>query len=101
MPKVSKERFNQMVAEQITVANTHLPESDPGVAGAALMQAAARFNAFVSASRFVSGRMMLQSKDLHINHYVALYRRYLEDNYQEYADNYDKYQGPKKTGISK
>lgn len=101
MAKVSDQRFNEMVVDHINVANKHLPESEPGVAGAALMQAAARFNAFVSATQFVNGRFMLENKAQHIDHYVQLYRRYLEDNYQEYADNYDRYQRPNKTGTPK
>ncbi|WP_343685235.1 DUF3144 domain-containing protein [Asticcacaulis sp.] len=98
MAEVSNERFSEMVVEQIEVANRHLPESEPGVAGAALMQAAARFNAFVSSRQFVSGRIMLQNKDAHIEHYVRLYKQYLEEQFADYAANYDSYTRPANKG---
>ncbi|BEV10071.1 DUF3144 domain-containing protein [Asticcacaulis sp. DW145] len=98
MAEVSNERFSEMVVEQIEVANRHLPESEPGVAGAALMQAAARFNAFVSSRQFVSGRIMLQNKDAHIEHYVRLYKQYLEEQFADYAANYDVYTRPANKG---
>lgn len=98
MAEVSIERFNEMIVEHIEVANRHLPESEPGVAGAALMQAAARFNAFVSSTQFVSGRIMLQNKDAHIEHYLRLYKQYLEGQFADYAANYATYTRPAKKG---
>ncbi|ESQ77802.1 DUF3144 domain-containing protein [Asticcacaulis sp. YBE204] len=100
MAEVSNERFNEWIVEHINTANSHLPESNPGVAGAALMQAAARFNCFVSSTQFVSGRVMTQNKDAHIDHYVKLYREYLESHYQDYTDNFAAY-SPPVLGISK
>lgn len=94
MAEVSNERFNEMMIEHINTANGHLNEANPGNAGAALMHAAARFNAFVSSTQFVGGRVMLQSKDAHIDHYVKLYRQYLEDHYKEYAENFEQYGRP-------
>lgn len=95
MAQISDERFNAMMIEHITTANAHIPESEPGVAGAAFMQAAARFNAFVSAYGFPNGEMMRASKDKHIDHYVKLYRDYLEGHFADYIENFDHYQRPK------
>ncbi|UDF04173.1 DUF3144 domain-containing protein [Asticcacaulis sp. AND118] len=91
MAQVTNQRFGEMIVEHIEVGNKHLPESEPGVAGAAMMQAAARFNAYVSSTQFVSSRIMLQNKDAHIEHYLRLYKQYLEEQYTDYATNFDAY----------
>ena len=98
MAEISNERFSEMIVEQIEVANRHLRESEPGVAGSALMQASARFSAFVSSTQFVSGRIMLQNKDAHIAHYMRLYKQHLEEQFADYAANYDTYTRPANRG---
>lgn len=94
MAELTDHRFNELMIEHIELANGHLKEANAGQAGAALMHAAARFNAFVSSTQFVGGRVMLQSKEAHIDHYVNLYRQYLEGHYEEYAQNFAEYGRP-------
>jgi len=96
--KPTNEQFNEMVADHIEKGNEQSRQTEAGVAGAAMTQAAARFNAYVSSLQYVSGRIMKEKRDIEIEHYLKLYRQMLENHYDEYASNYDQYRTPPRIG---
>jgi hypothetical protein len=55
------------------------------------MYAASRFNAWIAASKFKSAEDMKKEKQEILNFYTVQYRRMLEENFDNYADNYDQY----------
>jgi len=89
--QLTNEDFHKLIAEHIEHGNAQAKTSEAGVAGAAMMHAAARYNAYVSSLQCVSGRIMLDRKAAEIEHYMKLYREMLEQHYDEYAANFDQY----------
>ncbi|ESQ77804.1 DUF3144 domain-containing protein [Asticcacaulis sp. YBE204] len=98
MVKPSDQDFSQMIINHINIGNSDAQKSEPGVAGAALMHAAARFNAYVSSLQYVSPRIMQDRRQFEIDHYLKLYKEMLEQHYDEYVANYDQYRTPPKIG---
>jgi len=96
--KPTNEQFSQMVTDHIEMGNEQSRQTEAGIAGAAMMQAAARFNAYVSSLQYVSGRIMKEQQEREIEHYLKLYRQMLENHYDEYASNYDRYRTPPHIG---
>lgn len=71
MAKPTNEQFSQMVTDHIEMemSNHAKPKR------VAMMQAAARFNAYVSRCNSVSGRIMKEQQERRTEHYLKLYRR--------------------------
>ena len=81
----------------IDVANQQITEEiNPGKVSASMMFATARFNAWVTAINSGNVIQMLDSKDDTIEYFVNEYRAMLEQNMDEYCENYDKYMGNKR-----
>ena len=89
--------FFKRADTHIDVANQQITEEiNPGKVSASMMFATARFNAWVTAINSGNVIQMLDSKDDTIEYFVNEYRAMLEQNMDEYCENYDKYMGNKR-----
>lgn len=85
-------KFYERADAHIALANSHInAEIHPGVSSNSLMFAASRFNAWVAASGFKSGEDMQKDKQEVLDFFVDQYKRMLEENFDNYAENYAQY----------
>jgi len=76
----------------IHLSNDQVSESiGKGKVSASTMYATARFNAFVNACGWDSGEEMAQAKQEILEYFVAEYRKMLEENIDDYIQNFDSY----------
>ncbi len=61
----------------------------PGEVSASFMYSVARFNAWISARGFNSSAEMQQSKQKMIDYFVTEYRQMLDENIDDYINNFD------------
>lgn len=84
--------FYQRADAIIELANSQLsPQSHSGQVGASLLYAAARYSASVASIGFVKGDDLLKEKEDIIEFYAKQYRQMLNDNLEDYANNFDDY----------
>ena len=89
--------FFKRADAHIDVANQQIsPEANPGKVSASMMFATARFNSWVTAVNSGNVIQMLESKEGAIEYLVKEYRMMLEQNMDEYCENFDKYMGKKR-----
>jgi hypothetical protein len=72
---------NQQISEDVT----------RGKVSASMMYSTARFNAWLSACGFDNGDEMRENKQEVIDYFVAEYRKMLEENLNDYIENYQPY----------
>lgn len=75
----------------IILANQQLDDASSGKVSSSLLYAAARFNAWVSASGFESGQEMATLREETLDYFVAEYRKMLRENLDDYIANFDAY----------
>lgn len=75
----------------INLANSHLPNREPGRVTASFMYGSSRFNAWISATGFSSAQEMQAQRDETLDYFVTQYREMLEENLDDYIENFDKY----------
>jgi len=78
----------------INLANEQLEVVTPGKVSASTLYAAARFNAWVSATGWVSGDEMRAARDETADYFVEQYRAMLLENLDDYIDKFDAYMRP-------
>lgn len=84
--------FYQRADAIIELANSQLsPQSHSGQVGASLLYAAARYSASVASIGFVKGDDLLKEQEDIIEFYAKQYRQMLNDNLEDYANNFDDY----------
>lgn len=83
--------FWDLVDQFIERANVACEEADPGIVSAALLNAAARFNAFVVASSSVDRKEFIDEIESSQNYLTGRYRDILRDNLEDYRENYKVY----------
>ena len=88
-----KEFFERADA-YITLANDQASSVSRGKVSASMMFATARFNAWVSASGTDSAEELASVKDEALQYFLSEYRKMLEENLDEYIENFDKYMKP-------
>lgn len=91
MPKETDEEFYDRADAHIDLSNDHLKDIGGGKVSASMMYATARFNAWVSACGFQSGEQMASARDETIEYFVQQYRLMLEENIDDYIQNFEKY----------
>jgi hypothetical protein len=94
MPEVVDDDFYQRADAFIDLANEQGTVAAPPLVSASLMFAAARFNAWLSATGFASGEAMRAARDARIAHFTDEYRAMLEENMDGYIQNFDTYMKP-------
>lgn len=75
----------------IQTANKKAEEIDLGIISAALMHAAARFNAFYIAASSESRDDLKQDKDGSVSDFGSEYKRLLAEHISDYIENYKVY----------
>ncbi|BFM48898.1 DUF3144 domain-containing protein [Marinomonas sp. THO17] len=86
------EEFYDRADTHIHLSNDQINEKvGMGKVSASNMYATARFNAWVSACGWQSGQEMAEAKEETLEYFVAEYRKMLEDNLNDYIDNFESY----------
>jgi hypothetical protein len=85
--------FWDLVEQFIQQANDACDDKDPGVVSAALLNAAARFNAFVVASTSLDKKEFAADVDETLNYLSGRYRDFLREHLEDYNENYTDYIG--------
>lgn len=80
--------FWGLVEKFIEDANSACEDADPGIVGAALMNAAARFNAFVVAQSSLDKNEFAQDVEGTTQYLSGRYRDFLKEHMEDYRENY-------------
>lgn len=85
-------KFYERADAHIDLANSHFGEDvTRGEASASLLYGAARFNAWISASGWNNAEEMAGSKQETMEYFVTEYRKMLEENLDDYIENFNQY----------
>lgn len=94
MPNTDEGFYNRADAH-IDLANRQLSETEgKGKVSASFMYGVARFNAWVSACGWQSADDMAKAREETLAYFVAEYRKMLEENLDDYIENFDDYMRP-------
>jgi hypothetical protein len=94
LPEGLDNNFFERADEHINLANNHINSKiEPRLVSASLMFASARFNAWISASGFQNDEALKERKQELLNYFIEQYSAMLEENIDNYIDNYDLYMG--------
>ena len=85
--------FWELADQILALANEQCTQNTGNEVATSLLYAAARFNAFLIASKGDAARMQ-QEKDDAIAFFTEQYKRMLTDNFNDYITNFDKYTQP-------
>lgn len=84
--------FYDRADAHINLSNDQISnEVSIGKVSASNMYATARFNAWVSACGWTDGQEMADAKDETLDYFVAEYRKMLEENLDDYINNFKSY----------
>ena len=87
-------RMNSLNKQMIFVARQR-PKARPaelrGQVSAAMLFATARFNTWVAANNFKDGNEMRDAKDQVMSYLLQQFQMMLEDNFDEYCEQFDNY----------
>ena len=75
----------------INLANDQCENAHPNEVSASTMFASARFNAFILASSSDSAEHMKQERERALEYFTDQFRKMMESNLDEFAQNFDKY----------
>lgn len=93
---IDKDFYNRADAV-IHLANDQLAEVGRGKVSASSMYATARFNAWVTACGHDSAAGLTASKEETLEYFTRQYRAMLEENLDDYIDNFATYMQPRET----
>ena len=80
--------FWELVETFINNANDACDNADPGIVSAALMNAAARFNAYAVAQSSLDKNEFAEDVEGTTNYLTGRYRDFLKEHMEDYRDNY-------------
>jgi hypothetical protein len=86
--KNDEDLFWNLVEAFIEQANEASEEADPGIVSAALMNAAARFNAYVVAQSSLDKNEFAEDVEGTTNYLSGRYRDFLKEHMEDYRENY-------------
>jgi len=89
------ETFYQRADAHIALANEQINnhQTKPVDANDALLYAASRFNAWIIAASFSNAQDLKNDRENAIAYFTNAYKEMLEENFDDYAENYDVYMG--------
>ena len=90
MTKVD-DNFYDRADEHINLSNEQLKTTDQGKVSASMMFSVARFNAWISAIGYQSQDQMRQAKQEMLDYFVTEYKKMLDENLDDYIDNFNEY----------
>ncbi len=86
--------FYERADAHIHLSNSQINENvGRGEVSASFMYGVARFNAWVSACGWHSGQEMANSKAETVEYFLNQYRKMLEENMDDYIENFESYMG--------
>jgi hypothetical protein len=85
------EKFFERADAHIHLSNDQLKNITPGKVSASMMYATSRFNTWWTACGFSSASDMAARRDENIEYFMQQYRMMLEENMDDYIENFDKY----------
>lgn len=86
------EEFYDRADGHILLANDAITQTvDRGKVSSSFLYAASRFNAWVSACGWTNGKEMGEAKQKTVDYFVDEYRKMLEENLDDYINNFDDY----------
>ncbi|RYY76864.1 MAG: DUF3144 domain-containing protein [Gammaproteobacteria bacterium] len=91
MSNSENDQFWNLVDEFIEKANAACEQADPGLVSAALLNASARFNAFVVASSSIDRKEFIDEIESAQKYLTGRYAELVRDNLDDYRDNYKTY----------
>lgn len=91
MSSDTDDKFYDRADEFIHLANKQCHDIKRGRVSASFLYAAARFNAWVSATGFDNGSDMSDKRSEMIDYFVEQYREMLKENLDDYIRNFGKY----------
>lgn len=91
MSKKNEQQYWDLVEQFIAQANNACEAVEPGIAAAALLQAATRFNAFVVASSSLDRKSFIEDIEPSFEYLSKRFCENLDDNLQDYKENYKIY----------
>lgn len=94
MNATEEKLFWDLVDAFIEKANDACDDVDSGVVSAALLNAAARFNAFVVAASSIDRKEYIDEIDSAQNYLTNRYRELVRDHLEDYRENYKVYVRP-------
>lgn len=95
-------KFFERADSYIALANGHITsEIHPGIVSNSLMYGASRFNSWVAAAGFTNGEDMKKEKKEILEFFASQYKLMLEENLDDYIENYDYYMGKSKVDTRK
>ncbi len=91
MNEAEEQQYWDLVEQFIENANTACDTLEPGVVGAALLQAAARYNAFIVASASLDRKEFIADIEPSQLHLSAAFSENLTADLEDYRENYKVY----------
>ena len=89
------DEFYDRADAHIRLSNDQLSDQiGKGRVSASMMYATARFNSWISATGWHSSEELANAREETIEYFVAEYRKMLEENLDEYIENFDAYMRP-------
>ena len=89
------DEFYERADAHIHLSNDQINEKATlGKVSASNMYATTRFNAWVSARGWNNGQEMAASKQETLDYFVTEYRKMLEENLDDYIENFESYMRP-------
>lgn len=101
MSELDDEFYDRADAHILLANDTISPTVGRGKVSSSLLYAASRFNAWVSACGWSNSAEMSAAKQKTIDYFVNEYRKMLDENLQDYIDNFDQYMQIDETQESK
>jgi hypothetical protein len=89
------EGFFERADEHIHLSNDQMSKVSMGKVSASMMYSVARFNAYVSALGWTDRQEMKKGKLDTLDYYVREYKKMLEENLDDYIENFDEYMKPR------
>ena len=83
--------FFKRADAHIDLSNNQIEDVARDKVSASMMYGLARFNAWISACEFESGWQLAAARDQKIDFFMTQFRQMLEENFDDYADNFDRY----------
>jgi len=84
--------FYKRADTHINLANSHINEQvSPADANNSFMFAASRFNTWITAAGFNNGEEMAKEKEEIINFFASQYKHMLEQNFDNYVENFEQF----------
>ncbi len=84
-------KFYARADEHIRLSNDQLKLIGPGKVSASMMYSLSRFNAWNSARGFENAEQMAADRQRTLDYYMTEYREMLEENIDDYIENFSKY----------